>query len=211
MAENKYELTFQMSTSCDGVRIILRMGQPKWDLTENKISREELDEKNIFGCMLEINKGTDKAKTFKMQDNILRLLGKLVPHNGKPMYPNDPIAGLKVDDMVEWIKVAKRIAMPILLERDADRRTVGLNKLKDQYGPEYFGPIEESIAQAGGYLCLDHCTIADLEFVGFFSFIAKTDDTKFVLEPFPKIKELFEKLDTDELIDDARMYAGTKR
>jgi|KNS9250_BmetaT_FD_k123_86797_2 hypothetical protein len=180
----KVELTFAAPSMCEGVRLTARLGG--FEISENKISRDDITAQNIQGY-----KATVDGKEFKQGPTVFRLLGALATVDGAHLYPSDPLKALEVDNAIEEIRDLRQKVTPCLNERDPSRREAAIEKLKNEALPATLPTFETIIKRGGGaYLTGNNMSIADLEIFGTLVWITQATD----LKAYPAVNKLYETL-----------------
>lgn len=198
-----YELTYAQPTTCESVRVLLKLGGH--EVTEKRVTKEQLDEDKIYVCSL-----SDGKNLYKQGNTILRALGATTEIEGKTLYPTvgDEMVGLEADTCVALMQELKGKCMSLIRDSSGNR-AASLDKARDQVYPEYFGWVEEGLAKHGGpFQAGKYLTIGDLEFMSIFGFIHSQEDSRKTLEGYPKCLALWKHLIAYEPLAKARKGCG---
>lgn len=203
---SKLELTYSTPTACEGVRILLRLGNHNFD--EKRVAKEELDAEKAIGCKLVVDAG---EKSFKMGGAILRLLGKITTLDGAPLYPvgktdKDNLFGLEIDDNIDKQRELKSKLIPLLRDT-GDRRPQSLARAQEEVMPPYFEAFEDMI-KAQGYLAGSSMSVADLEFFSILVFIMREADSAKMMDSYPSMKNYYTKVESHAQLKEAREKAN---
>lgn len=184
----KVELSYAAPSMCEGARLAARLGG--FELTENKISKDEVAAQNIQGY-----KAIVDGKEFRQGPTVFRLLGRLATVDGAHLYPSDALKALEVDSAIEEIRELRNKVTPLLNERDAARKDAALAKLKSDALPAVLPTFEAIIARnKGPFLTGSKLSIADLEIYGTLVWIAQSSEGAAALGDYPAVKALFDAL-----------------
>mmetsp|Transcript_42009 Transcript_42009/g.101036 ORF Transcript_42009/g.101036 Transcript_42009/m.101036 type:complete len:230 (+) Transcript_42009:63-752(+) len=142
----------------------------------------------------------DGGKKYGQSAAVARYVGKIAKYEGKALYPEDPLAALEVDGIMDAVKdmfdsVSKTFAI-----QDAAEKIAARKKLLEEGQPVHtwltrFSKMAEQ--SSSGYLVGDSPTLADLSLFASLNlmrcgFLDGIDMT--LLEPFPALKAHKEKI-----------------
>eukprot|EP00300_Choanocystis_sp_HF-7_P043232 c9831_g1_i2.p2 GENE.c9831_g1_i2~~c9831_g1_i2.p2 ORF type:complete len:142 (+),score=31.64 c9831_g1_i2:254-679(+) len=99
---------------------------------------------------------------------ILRYAGKLAG-----LYPEDPLAALRVDSVLDTIEDANNLLGPTM-RLPAEEKLAARKRLAEEVLPKFFAFLESHINRsANGFVAGDALTIADLRLFGLTSWFSK--------------------------------------
>jgi len=138
------------------------------------------------------------GKQIAQSKAIARYLGKLVKVDGKPLYPEDPLAAAFVDDILDFMndihtKMYKTMSLPAE-EKEAARQTL---VAPDGEVTTLLKMLE---ANVGAFAVGDSITLADLFICWYLNFLqcgfwdGLAGRADLVLDPYPKMKGISEKV-----------------
>jgi len=205
---------FPISGRAEPIRLALTLGN--FEFHDQRISGPEWEgnwkKLTPYGQMPVLHIGSRKIAQTKA---ILRLVGKMVKHEGKLLYPKDPLLAAKVDEIIDafddlWILLAPTYRIPDRDEKEQARKelfaeggqaTIFINIFEDILERSTTGFV---VAEAG-------FTIADLTYFCFLNSIRsgfidglkpelfdqypKINEHKEMVAKIPAIKEYYETTD----------------
>lgn len=128
---------------------------------------------------------------------ILRYVGRL-----GGLYPEDPLAGLAIDQVVGSVEDIVVATVPYLFASESEKASLK-DKLEKNVYPRFFSAFERLLHSDGeGFFVGKHLTIADLAVYPILQWITTSIVGPESLDPFPLLKALFRKIEEHEMVKD---------
>ncbi|XP_049825490.1 glutathione S-transferase-like [Aethina tumida] len=185
---------FDITGLAEPARWLLSYG--KIDFEDHRITHEEwpaLKNQTPFGQLplLECN-----GKTVSQSVAITRYVAKLVGLTGKNDWED-----LEIDSVVDTINELKLKFQPYGIEKDEEKKQKLKEIFLNESVPFYLSRLDERVKNNEGYLVGGHLTWADV-YISSIIFAFKRYLDKDLLEDFPTLKKLQEKIIANKNIQD---------